>query len=115
MDEQEMFDLLTKGAVLHVNAVTGEAQVAAMDDLSPEVRECFRASKEHDWEHQNNCPDCLEDEARAVLMDAASHREDGNEATARELEAEAGELLQRSAWRVDFHPLWAILPANSVP
>jgi hypothetical protein len=97
MDEQEMLDALMRGAVLFVDLATGESEIAALDDVPPKVRECIRASRERDRTHQSQCPDCLEDEAQAVLMDAASHREDGNETTALELEAEAGELLERVA------------------
>jgi hypothetical protein len=61
------------------------------------VRECIRASRTHDRKHQQQCPDCLESEAENILMNAASHREDGNEAIALELEAEAGEVLKRAA------------------
>jgi hypothetical protein len=63
-------------------------------------RRCASATapvKEHDRAHRQQCPDCLESEAENVLMDAASHREDGNEATALELEAEAEELRSRAA------------------
>jgi hypothetical protein len=97
MDEQEMLDALMRGAVLFVDPATGESEIEAVDDVPPKVRECIRASRKRDWAHQSQCPDCLEDEAQAVLMDAASHREDGNEATTLELEAEAAELLKRAA------------------
>jgi DNA-binding helix-hairpin-helix protein with protein kinase domain len=97
MDEQEIVDALIRGALLHESAVTGEVHIVALDDMSADVRECFRASRAHDREHQRRCPDCLENEARPILMDAASHREDGNEADALALEAEAAELLNRAA------------------
>jgi hypothetical protein len=96
MNEEEMIDALVKGAVLMVSD-SGDVKVVALDDLPPAVRECFRASREHDWDHQGACPDCLEDEAATILMDAASHREDGNEATALELEAEAEALRIEAA------------------
>jgi hypothetical protein len=44
-----------------------------------------------------NCPDCLEDDAKARLMDAASHRLDGNEEDALALEAEAAQLSTKAA------------------
>jgi hypothetical protein len=67
------------------------------DDLSPQVRECFRAIAKGDRQHMENCPDCLEDEARTTLMDAASHRLDGNEEDALALEEEAKQLRARAA------------------
>ncbi len=83
-----MIEALMKGAVLLVSD-TGDAEAVALDDLAAPVRDCFLASREHDWAHQGRCPDCLEDEAMNILMDADSHRADGNKATALELEAEA--------------------------
>ena len=97
MNEQEIFDALIKGAILHIDALTGDARIDPMDDVPPEVRECFRASRTHDRTHQRQCPDCLESEAEDILMDAGSHREDGNEAIALELEAEAGGVFKRAA------------------
>lgn len=97
MNEQEILDALIKGAILHIDAISGEARIDPMDDLSPEVRECFTASRTHDRKHQRQCPGCLESEAGSILMDAASHREDGNEAIAHDFEAEAGEVLKRAA------------------
>lgn len=76
---------------------SGDVEIQALDDLPPTVRECYRASKEQDGTHLHHCPDCLESEAENVLMDAAIHREDGNEAIALELEAEAKELRSRAA------------------
>ena len=67
------------------------------DDLSPRTRECFLASRKGDRRHKENCPDCLEDEARVTLMDAASHRLDGNEEDALVLEAEAAQLRSKAA------------------
>jgi hypothetical protein len=97
MNEQEIIDALIKGAILHIDAITGDVRIDPMDDVSPDVRECIRASRTRDRKHQQQCPDCLESEAENTMMDAASHREDGNEAIALELEAEAGEVLQRAA------------------
>jgi hypothetical protein len=96
MTEEEILGALLKGANISINSVTGEAKIVALDDLSPEERECFRASTEHDWTHEHQCPDCLESIAGSILMDAASHRESGNEADALELEAEAAELLNEA-------------------
>jgi hypothetical protein len=96
MNKEEMIDALMKGAILSVSD-SGDVEIQALDDLPPTVRECFRASAEHDWAHLQQCPDCLDDEAQDVLMDAASHREDGNEAIALELEAEAETLRRRAA------------------
>jgi hypothetical protein len=69
----------------------------AMDDLPPKVRECRLASRQRDREHKDACPDCLESEAQTMLFDATSHRADGREATALELEVEAAELRSRAA------------------
>jgi hypothetical protein len=96
MNEEEIFDALCKGAILTVSD-SGDVKIEALDDLPPEVRECFRASREHDQAHLQQCAHCLESEAENVLMDATSHREDGNEATAVELEAEAETLRIRAA------------------
>ncbi len=68
------------------------AQLVTPDDLPPNARACFLASRQHDREHQSACPDCLEVEAETPRLDAASRRADGNESTARELEAEAAEM-----------------------
>jgi hypothetical protein len=68
----------------------------AIDDLPPAVRECFRANMAHDWEHQRQCPDCLGNDADHLLMEAASHWEDGNVEDAQALELEAA-VLQRRA------------------
>jgi hypothetical protein len=89
-------EALIKGAVIRVSN-SGEVDVVALDDLPPNVRDCYRASRQHDRGHQNACPDCLESEADATQIDAASHRRDGNEANAMELEAEAAELRSRAA------------------
>src|SRR5262245_28932594 len=66
-------------------------------DRSPEFRECCAARREGDLRHMDACPECLEYEARMTLFDATSHRADGNEAIALELEAEAAELRSRAA------------------
>ena len=68
---------------------------APPDDLTPQERECFRRTDGGDWRHLENCPDCLEDDAEATLMDAAFHRLDGNEEDALTLEAEAVQLRAR--------------------
>lgn len=96
MNEEEILEALRNGAILNVSHF-GEIQIQALDDLPPEVRECYRASKEHDRDHQRACPSCLEDEAENVLMDAASHRQDGNEKIALELEAEAADIRLHAA------------------
>jgi hypothetical protein len=96
MNEEEMIEALMQGAVIRVSD-SGKAQILALDDLSPKARECYRASTKHDRAHVQQCADCLESEAENVLMDAASHREDGNEAIAPELEAEAETLRIRAA------------------
>jgi DNA-binding helix-hairpin-helix protein with protein kinase domain len=95
MDNDEILNALIKGAIVRISD-SGDARVEAMDDLSPAVRECFRASMTHDWEHQQQCPDCLEDEAENVLMHADSHREDGNVEDAQALELEAAVLRLRA-------------------
>ena len=95
MDYDEILDALIKGAVVRISEA-GDARIVAEDDLSPAVRECFRASKTHDWEHKWQCPNCLENEADDVLMDADSHREDGNVEDAQALEAEAADLRLRA-------------------
>jgi hypothetical protein len=96
MTEEEIIDALVRGAVLRFSD-SGDVTILSLDDLSAAERECFRASKEHDREHFSRCPDCLESEAEKTLMDAASHREDGNEAIALQLEAEAEELKIQAA------------------
>jgi hypothetical protein len=58
--------------------------------------ECYQASRLNDRRRWSTCPDCLECEAETTLLDAASHREDGNELIARELEAEAAQLRSRA-------------------
>jgi hypothetical protein len=96
MTEKEVMEALIAGAVIHVSD-SGEVGVVTLDDLPPNVRECYWASRQHDRAHQAACPNCLESKAEATLMDAASHREDGNEAIALELEAEADRLRSRAA------------------
>jgi hypothetical protein len=96
MNEEERLAALRKGAVLNISD-SDEVQTQTLDALPPNVRECYRASREHDLDHQRRCPDCLEDEAANVLMDAASHREDGNEVIASELESEAEQIRLRAA------------------
>jgi hypothetical protein len=96
MNEEEILEALRNGAILNISD-SGEVQIQALDDLPPEVRECYRASKEHDRDHQRACSACLEDEAKSVLMDAASHRQDGNEQIALELEVDAAETRLHAA------------------
>ena len=62
----------------------------AMDDWSPATRECYRASMTRDWRHQEQCPNCLENDTDHLLMEAASHREDGNVEDAQALLARSG-------------------------
>jgi hypothetical protein len=96
MNEDEILEALLNGAILHVSD-SGEVQVQTLDDLPPAVRRCYRASEERDRDHQRACPSCLENEADNILMDAASHRQDGNEEIALELEAEAAEIRFHAA------------------
>jgi hypothetical protein len=67
MDEQEMLDALIKGAILNFDPATGEGKIACLDDVDPKTRKCNRATKQGDWDHQQQCPDCLEDEAREAF------------------------------------------------
>jgi hypothetical protein len=96
MTEKEVMDALIAGAVIRVSD-SGDVDVVTLNDLPPNVRECYRASRQRDRAHQDACPDRLESEAEATLMDVASHRKDGNEAIALELEAEADKLRSRAA------------------
>jgi hypothetical protein len=82
-----------------------------MDDMPENVRACRLASLKHDWEHQSNCPSCLDNCAENTLMDAAWWREEADrdpapypdgtrrtpEQCAAELEAEAAELRAKAA------------------
>jgi hypothetical protein len=77
MTEDQILDALKVGAVVNITD-SGEASIMAMDDLPPILRECYRASRAHVYEHQSRCPSCLENLADNILMDADSHREDGN-------------------------------------
>src|SRR5216684_5884762 len=97
MDHEDILDALIKGAVVRISS-SGDAQVEAMDDLTPAMRECLRASGTHDWEHKRQCPDCLESEADNVVMDADSHRADRNVEDAQALEIEAADL-RLAAWK----------------
>ena len=96
MNEEEMVEALLKGAFLRVSD-SGETTIQALDDVSPEIRACVYASIKRDATHFARCPDCLDDEAMACLMDAASHRDDGNEADALALERRAEALRIRAA------------------
>jgi len=96
MNEDEILAALINGAIVSIGS-DGVSSIVALDDLSPQVRECVRASREHDYKHQQECPDCLENEAENTLRDAASHREDGHEATAQELEAEVEHIRLKAA------------------
>jgi hypothetical protein len=96
MNEKEIMEALRNGAVLNISD-SGEVKIQALDDLPSNVRECYRASRANDVTHRRQCPDCLESVAEHILMDAASHREDGNEATALELEVEAAQTCLRAA------------------
>ena len=97
MTEDDIFEALLKGAVVNVNVTTGETSINALDDLPPSVRECYRASREHDYQHQNNCPSCLESRADNSLFQAGICREEGDEATALICEADAAEDLAKAA------------------
>jgi hypothetical protein len=102
MTEEEIFEALKQGAILFVpdSGDLGDAKIIAIDDLSASARACFRASKYGDeefFEHRRQCPDCLEDEAESILLDAASHRDEGNEDIARTLEVDTAELRLRAA------------------
>ena len=96
MTDQKIIEALIKGAVVTVS-IDRHANVTAYDDLPPNIRDCLRASREGGAVHRENCPECLDDEADNILMDAASHRMDGHEITAMELEAEAQELRRVAA------------------
>jgi hypothetical protein len=93
---QEIVDALRNGAVVTFSH-SGDVTIGTMDDLSPSARECYRASMEHDLGHQAQCADCLEDEIYNILMNAESHRADGNVEDADILEVEAAELRLRAA------------------
>jgi hypothetical protein len=121
MTEQELLEALKAGAVILVNQITGEHRVAAHDDLPADMRECIRVSRaveriprnnmgvldtstseaqailKEERQHRAKCPDCIEADADATLMDAESWREEGNETNARELEAEAEQLQLKAA------------------
>jgi DNA-binding helix-hairpin-helix protein with protein kinase domain len=96
MQEEEILEALLNGAILRVSD-DGDVSIAALDDLSPELRECFRASKQHDYQHKRQCPGCLENQAENTLFEAGLHREEGNEAAAQELENEAANLRAEAA------------------
>src|SRR5437588_1170136 len=96
MDEEEMLNALVNGAILHVSDY-GEAEIMPLDDIPEEMRECIRASKAHEQAHFEQCPDCLEDEARSCLMDAAFQLENGNEANVLALEADAVDFQTQAA------------------
>jgi hypothetical protein len=93
---QEIVDALKSGAVVTL-LNSGDVIIGTRDDLSPSARECYRASMEHNLGHQAQCADCLEDEIYNILMDAESHRADGNVEDANILEVEAAELRLRAA------------------
>jgi hypothetical protein len=93
---QEIVDALRNGAVvtfLH----SGDVTIGTVDDLPPSARECYRASRQHDLDHRARCADCVESEVYNILMDAESHRADGNERGALVPEIEAAELEARAA------------------
>jgi len=93
---EEILDALKNGAIL-VLSDSGEATIAAMDDLSPDVRDCFRATGEGDWEHQSQCADCVSNEAENAVTDIVFGGSEGREQYMAELEQEAGALFVRAA------------------
>jgi len=97
MTEEEIFEALIKGAVVIMKDDGSEASISALDDLPPSVRECFRASQEHDYKHQNNCADCLESRAENSLFQAGICREEGDEAPALMCESDAAKDLAKAA------------------
>ena len=109
MTDDELIQAFKRGAVVNVSDSTGEVKILAHDDLPPEVRACMRASEtwsrpgvskeEKAWaqEHWNTCPDCMENDAADILMEAYSYWDYGDEITAGELEGEAAALRLRAA------------------
>jgi hypothetical protein len=72
MQEEEIIEALLKGAILKVKD-EGDVSLVALDDVSPQLRECIRASSQHDCQHKWQCPECLEDEAEISLFEASLH------------------------------------------
>jgi hypothetical protein len=102
MNEEKIFEALKRGAILLVpdSGDLGDTKIIAIDDVSVSERAGVRTSKSRDEEifkHRRHCPDCLEDEAEAVLLDAASDWDEGNEESARTLAVDAAELRLRAA------------------
>jgi hypothetical protein len=105
MNEEEIFEELKQGAILFVpdSGDLDEAKIVANDDLPVSARACFRASKLHEersFERRCQCPNCLENEAESILLDADSNRGEGNADIARKLKVDAAELRLGAA-RVD--------------
>jgi predicted Zn-ribbon and HTH transcriptional regulator len=84
-----------------LDGLWNEAAVKVTESAQPGVqppgaRECDWAIRTGDWKHQQRCPDCLENVAENILIDAESHRADGDEKAALALEVEAAELQSRA-------------------
>jgi hypothetical protein len=73
---EEVLDELWNGTVVRL---TDSAQLRV---LPTGARECDRAIRTGDWKHQQRCPDWLENVAENILIDAESHRADGDEKAA---------------------------------
>ena len=102
MNGEEFFEAVKQGAIRFVpeSGDLDDAKIIANDDLSVSARTCFRASKSREkasFAHRRHCPDCLEDEAESILLDADSHRDEGNEDIATALAVDAAELRLRAA------------------
>jgi hypothetical protein len=93
---EEILDALKNGAILLLSD-SGEVTIAAMDDLSPDVRDCYRATVERDREQQSQCPDCVWNEAENAVTDIVFGGSEGREQYMAELEQEAGALFVRAA------------------
>jgi hypothetical protein len=93
--EIELVEVLRAGAIAHVTD-TGEILLLSVDDLPETVRECIRASRIRDRQHQLQCPACLASEAENMLADADSYRDRGNTKAAWALEIQAGQLLSKA-------------------
>jgi hypothetical protein len=82
--------------VLDELSIVRFTDLAQLRVLPPGTRECDRASRIGDWKHLQRCPDCLDNAAENIVMDAESHRADGNVEDANILEVKAAELCLRA-------------------
>lgn len=101
MNEEEIVEALKQGAILFVpdSGDLGDAKIIPNDDLSVSARARFRASRfrdEESFEHRRQCPDSLEGEAESILLDTASHRDEGNAGIVSTLEVDGAELRLRA-------------------